>query len=97
MQPENCENGTISINGSNSIVKLLNKTSEPEGTDEVNYFCKETEICCKWNEDGKNTSEIATVIESNEIPKTQSRQCGKRSVVRIENRISQGDAAGYGE
>lgn len=41
--------------------------------------------------------EESIVIESNEIPKTTGRRCGKRNFVGMESRISDGDTAAYGE
>lgn len=60
-------------------------------------YCKETEKCCKFEEEKKDTHEESTVIESNEIPKIVSRQCGKKNYFGIESRISDGDTAQYGK
>lgn len=65
------------------------------GNDDIT-FCKESETCCKLIED-EETYEDSIVIESNEIPKTVGRRCGKPNFVGMESRISDGDTAGYGE
>lgn len=62
--------------------------------DEVTY-CKESETCCNIKEEDE-THEDSIVIEDNEIPKTVNRQCGQRSYIGMESRISDGDTADYG-
>lgn len=84
--------------------KKFNKKSSPTirladsviNNDAKPTYCKESESCCKLIED-KETAEDSIVIESNEIPKPVSRQCGKQNFVGIESRIGDGDTAQYGE
>lgn len=72
------------------------RISDSAITNEESTYCEESEKCCKFEVEPE-AHEDSIVIESNEIPKTVSRQCGKRNYVGMESRISDGDTAAYGE
>lgn len=75
---------------------MKNRLSDSHITNDETTYCTASETCCKYKVD-EESNEDSIVIESNEIPKPVSRQCGQRYISGIESRISDGDTAQYGE